>query len=138
VAGDADARVPLEPLRLLGALSAEQLAEHRRRAAIFAAPARYEPFGLAILEAARDGCALVLGDIPSLRELWEGAAVFVDPEDVAGLREQLRRLLAEPRTTAELGRRARRHSARYDLSGAAHAHWRLYQQLATSSRPVTA
>ncbi len=31
-------------------------------------PARYEPFGLSVLEAALSGCALVLGDIPSLRE----------------------------------------------------------------------
>ena len=34
-------------------------------------PARYEPFGLSILEAALSGCALVLGDLPSLRELWD-------------------------------------------------------------------
>ena len=36
------------------------------QAAIFVAPARYEPFGLAALEAALAGCALVLGDIPTL------------------------------------------------------------------------
>ena len=41
------------------------------------APARYEPFGLGILEAATQGCALVLGDLPSLVELWKGAARFV-------------------------------------------------------------
>src|SRR5207244_2094865 len=63
-----------------------------RRAAIFAAPARYEPFGLGILEAAASGCALVLGDIPSLRENWEGAAVFVPPGDAAGWRTALRDL----------------------------------------------
>ena len=26
-------------------------------------------------------CALVLGDIPTLRELWDGAALFVPPDD---------------------------------------------------------
>jgi glycosyltransferase involved in cell wall biosynthesis len=46
-------------------------------AAVFAAPARYEPFGLAVLEAAASGCALVLGDVPTLRELWDGTARFV-------------------------------------------------------------
>ena len=41
--------------------------------------ARYEPFGLAVLEAAQAGCALVLSDIPTFRELWDGAAMFVPP-----------------------------------------------------------
>ena len=49
------------------------------RATVFVSLARYEPFGLAVLEAARAGCALVLSDIPTFRELWDGAAIFVDP-----------------------------------------------------------
>jgi glycogen(starch) synthase len=44
-------------------------------------PARYEPFGLSVLEAALSGCALVLGDIASLREVWGGAACYVRPGD---------------------------------------------------------
>ncbi len=71
-------------VRLLGRLSAVEMARRLDRASIFVAPARYEPFGLAILEAAAAGCALVLGDIPSLRENWDGAAVFVDPEESTG------------------------------------------------------
>ena len=51
------------------------------RAGIYALPAVYEPFGLSVLEAALSGCALVLGDIPSLREIWGDAALFVPPSD---------------------------------------------------------
>ena len=47
------------------------------RCPIFVSAARYEPFGLAVLEAAQAGCALVLSDIPTFRELWDGAALFV-------------------------------------------------------------
>ena len=36
------------------------------------------------LEAALCGCALVLGDIPSLREVWGDAALFVAPDDHDG------------------------------------------------------
>ena len=60
----------------LGRLAAPSCTRRMAEAAIFAAPARYEPFGLAILEAAASGCALVLGDIPTLRELWDGAAML--------------------------------------------------------------
>src|SRR5436853_1211639 len=62
--------------RTLGFLSRNEVARWMAAASIYCAPARYEPFGLSILEAGLSGCALVLGDIPSLRELWEGAAVF--------------------------------------------------------------
>ena len=49
--------------RPLGVLAPAELRRKLERAAIFAAPALYEPFGLGILEAAAAGCALVLGDI---------------------------------------------------------------------------
>ena len=77
--------------RPLGLLSAEALSCFYHRAALFALPARYDPFDLSVLEAALAGCALVLGDTPSLREQWEGAALFVDPDDP----ELLRRILSE-------------------------------------------
>lgn len=69
------------PATFLGRLPEEELARWLSRAAIFAHPARYEPFGLAVLEAALSGCALVLGELESLRERWDGAAEFVPPWD---------------------------------------------------------
>jgi glycosyltransferase involved in cell wall biosynthesis len=80
------------------------------RAAIFALPAKYEPFGLSVLEAALAGCALVLGDIPSLREHWEGVAVFVPPDDEELLRLALASLLEDARLRQALGMRARRRA----------------------------
>ena len=87
VAGDTrhpDGRAVAAPWtsRMLGrAADRRDLAGWLRAAAIYALPARYEPFGLVRLEAALSGCALVLGDIPSLREVWGDAALFVAPDD---------------------------------------------------------
>jgi len=75
--------VTLPNVHLLGRLPA--IVPLLARAAIYAMPARYEPFGLSVLEAALSGCALVLGDIASLRENWEGAALFVPPDDADAL-----------------------------------------------------
>ena len=85
-------RKPLDRVHTLGRLSETALAGYYSRAAIYCSPARYEPFGLSILEAALSGCALVLADIPSLRENWNDAAVFVAPDDAEGLAAQLRKL----------------------------------------------
>lgn len=100
-------------VRLLGRLSTDQLAPWYASAAIYALPARYEPFGLSALEAAQAGCALVLGDIDSLRELWDDAAVFVEPGDARALERALQRLIAEPALRREYARRARLRATRY-------------------------
>jgi glycosyltransferase involved in cell wall biosynthesis len=80
-------------LNPLGELGSVELNAHMSRAAIYAAPARYEPFGLSILEAALCGCALVLGDIPSLREVWGDAAIYVPANDSGALAAELKTLI---------------------------------------------
>jgi glycogen(starch) synthase len=82
--------------RLLGRLSQRALAAWLGRSSIYVLPARYEPFGLSVLEAALAGCALVLGDIPSLRELWRNRAVFVPPGDPDALEDAVVRLIEDP------------------------------------------
>jgi glycogen(starch) synthase len=125
VAGDTG-RVSPRNVRATGRLEAGELAGLRRRAAIFAAPARYEPFGLAALEAARSGCALVLGDIPSLREVWGDAAAYVDPSDPEGLHWCLAELIEAPERRDFLARRALRRSRRYGVAEMGRAYARLY------------
>jgi glycosyltransferase involved in cell wall biosynthesis len=129
VAGDLGAGNPPVDAEAVGVLDAAELGELRRAAAIYAAPAVYEPFGLGILEAAGDGCALVLGDIPSLRELWDEAALFVDPRDAGALREALEALIADGPWRMELAGRARRRAARYSIERTAASYRRLYERL---------
>jgi glycosyltransferase involved in cell wall biosynthesis len=108
VCGDPPAERPRHA-QLLGRLAAGELAERLARATVFAAPARYEPFGLAALEAAHAGCALVLGDLPSLREVWGDAALYVDPDDDEALAAAIRVAISDP----SLGAAARARAARY-------------------------
>lgn len=75
--------------RVVGPLPAADLRRVMQRAAIAAVPSLYEPFGLVALEAALSGCALVLSDIPVFRELWDEAALFVDPDDPAEFAEAI-------------------------------------------------
>jgi glycosyltransferase involved in cell wall biosynthesis len=73
-----------------------QLSQLFARAGIYAATSRYEPFGLAPVEAALSRCAVVASDIPPFRELWEGAAVFFRSDDAADLRAKLEQLVINP------------------------------------------
>lgn len=97
----------------VGFASPGELSRLMARASLFALPARYEPFGLSALEAALHGCALVLGDIPSLREVWSDAAVFVRPDDDDALVAALERLTRAPAHLAAMAERAAERASRY-------------------------
>ncbi len=124
----------LPGLELVGPKSGLELAELYGRAAIYAAPALYEPFGLAILEAAAAGAVLVLGDIPSLREIWGNAARYIHPRDVAGWAGALRQLAGDPGARAELSRRARERARLYTADRMASQYMTLYTELVSSGR----
>jgi glycogen synthase len=100
---------------------------------IFVAPARYEPFGLAILEAAAAGCALVLGDIPSLRENWGGAAVFVDLEDRSALKSAINDLIANPGGRGRVATVVQCRAREFTLLRMARAYAALYREMAPTS-----
>jgi glycogen(starch) synthase len=121
-------------LRLLGALSPQELARWYACAAIYALPARYEPFGLTALEAALSGCALLLGDIPSLREIWGDAAWYVAPDDHERLRERLSELISSAAARTELASRAAAVAARLSAESMALGYHRLYRKL--TGQPV--
>jgi glycogen(starch) synthase len=118
-----------QTLCCLGALAARDLAVWLQRAAIFAHPARYEPFGLAVLEAAQAGCALVLADLPGLRELWLDAALYVDPNDAGALHAALRELIEDPSQRALLGSAARERARAFVPDRMADEYHTLYRNL---------
>jgi glycogen synthase len=118
--------------RLLGRLGAAELDGWLARAALFAAPARYEPFGLAALEAGLAGCALVLGDLPSLREVWGEAALYADPYDDEALVAALRRPIADAALRARLAAAAAMRGAGFTAERMADRYLELYERLTVS------
>jgi glycosyltransferase involved in cell wall biosynthesis len=113
----------------LGQLSRHALAEHMAMAEIFAAPARYEPFGLSVLEAAHSQCALVLGRVPSLLENWSDAASFVDPEDPAELRQAIFGLIVDAQKRHQLARAAQLRARSFGADAMAMEYQRSYREL---------
>lgn len=118
----------------LGQLSEASLAQWMSAAAIYALPALYEPFGLSVLEAALSGCALVLGDIDSLREHWDGAAVFADPRDDQAWVHHLTLLARSPGRRERLGSAARAAAARFTPELTAAHYLRAYSLAMQSTR----
>lgn len=124
-------------LDCLGRLDDAVVAGWLAQRPIYVSTALYEPFGLAVLEAAQAGCALVLAAIPSFRELWDGCALFVPPRDAAAVAEAIA-FLASPagrQRRRDLGHAARRRAQRYSVEAMVAGIAGIYDSL-LSAQPV--
>jgi glycosyltransferase involved in cell wall biosynthesis len=119
--------IALHDARAVGLLDRDALRRHVASAAIYAAPALYEPFGLGILEAAAAGCALLLGDIPSLRENWHAAAILLPPGEPAHWRDAVLRLIDDGDERERLGKAAQAQARRFTLARMADRYRALYR-----------
>ena len=129
VEGPNGAKIEIDQLISLGELSDARVAGILAARPVFASAALYEPFGLSVLEAAQAGCALVLSDIPTHRELWDGAATFVPPRDHAAFADAINRLLRNGHERKRAGEKARSHSRRYSSAQMARGMTQLYASL---------
>ena len=95
----ADVKVATEQttVAIRGPQTDAQLRALYSRSAIYAATSRYDPLGMAALEAAFSRCAIVANDIPSYREIWGDAALYFRRNDAASLADNIR-LMNEDRT----------------------------------------
>jgi glycosyltransferase involved in cell wall biosynthesis len=108
-----------------------QITQTLARAGIYAATSQYEPFGLAPVEAALSRCAIVASDIPTFRELWEGAAIFFRNNDPESLSEALERVQRDHALRLSHGNMALRHARRhFTAEGMVAGYKHLYSKLA--------
>ena len=120
----------------LGQQNAAELRELYSRTAIYVATSCYEPFGLAPLEAALSGCALVLSDLPTLREIWDGAALFYPARDARALERTLRELADNPLQIEDVAARAlARARSRYTAKDMVQHHEAIYSSLVQVAAP---
>ncbi len=121
----------------LGRLAWPDVTSRMSESAIYALPAKYEPFGLSALEAAQRGCALVLGDIASLRELWDGAAAFVPPGDRRALQATVNGLCDDEARRDHLAGAGRRRSARYSDATMVDRYLALYETVSQAPEAIS-
>lgn len=139
LAGPNGAKVLFDNIHCLGTLGEEELGRWLSARPVFVSAALHEPFGMAVLEAASAGCALILSDIPTYRELWEEVAIFIDPRDEDGFARAIGNLVGDDFERAVLGRAARERAARYTPDAMAAQMANLYRGLLPAVRgPVLA
>ena len=123
-------------LHLTGPLAEEQLLQLLRRSSIYLATSIYEPFGLASLEAALCGCAVVANDIASHHEVWGEAALYF--KGSAELTHLLHTLQKSPELLQASQQRSYRRALELNALRMTNAYIALYENVLSSSRVSSA
>jgi glycosyltransferase involved in cell wall biosynthesis len=131
-----DCNTTASNLTYLGKLREADVAAQLATASVYVLPAKYEPFGLSVLEAALSGCALVLGNISSLKELWKDSAIYVDTNDARALAETVNHLMQNDSLRERYAHKALKQAATYTTTAMATAYLQLYHQLVTQENVV--
>ena len=118
-----------ERVRFLGRLSDSDLRRQYQAAQCIIFPSLMEGFGLPLLEAQINGCAVICSEIPAFREVAAEAAAFFDPR----LAERLAVAVAgvsEPETRRRLVEAGYDNVRRFSWDRAADETLRVYEEVA--------
>lgn len=133
IAGNADIsdtmRIPGN-VHFIGHKSPDEISNWLSRASVYLLPVLYEPFGYTFLEAAFSGCAIVTGDIESMREIWADTVIFADTANSSRLAHTVNTLMKRKGLRQQLAERSRdRALTRYTSQRMADEYHKLYKSL---------
>ncbi|MBA3471584.1 MAG: glycosyltransferase family 4 protein [Herpetosiphonaceae bacterium] len=121
-----------DSVQFLGYVPGEDLPLWYNAATFFVYPSRYEGFGIPPLEAMASGTPVLTTNATSIPEVVGAAAIQVDPDDVDGMAEQLRRMARDPALRADLRERGLRRAADFSWATLAQNTLEVYRQVAGS------
>ncbi len=137
-AGDSTGETPTSSwsssIQLLGSLTEKELTQLFYESAIYICASKYEPFGLAPIEAALCGCAVLANDIPSLREVWGNAALYF--HDAQSLTDLLERLSQDSDFLKKAQEKSHRHARTFSQKKMTLSYLDVYRSAISQALPT--
>ena len=112
-----------------GALSNEELPEVYQSAEVFCLPTQKETFCIVLAEAMASGLPIVSSDLPSIKEVTDGASVLVERKNIQELAEAIGRLLISKKLRKKLIRKALLRSKEFDKRKVLKDYLRFYEKI---------
>jgi glycogen(starch) synthase len=129
---DHTAPLKIQNVQLLGTLSQSEVKRYLAESYIYVLPAKYEPFGLSVLEAALSGCLLLLSDMPVFKELWLDTALYFNPNKPEELDALISKVVEHPEAYDSLVQRAQARARFFSVQAMVDKYLNLYQSLVPS------
>ena len=118
-----------EKVKACGQVTAERLYMLMSRAAVYALPALYEPFGYSYLEAASRGCALVGFSLSTLQEIWGDSMKYTQQRDARVLAHDITQLLEDKAALLGMQKLAKERSMLYPAHAMASSYMKIYNNI---------
>lgn len=115
-------------VRFTGFVQGQTLTDLYHSARVFVFPSIQENFPVVLMEAMSAGCAVITTTASGCAEVVGGAAIKVEPKDVAGLNEAVGRLIADRGEVERLAGLSRERASRLSSESVAKRHVRLYRR----------
>jgi glycosyltransferase involved in cell wall biosynthesis len=116
----------------LQSIAADDIVTLLQGATALIQPSVYEGFGLPVLEAMACGCPVVASDIAPFREITEGAALLVPPNDSTTLAAALRDIVNSPDLRASLRERGLAQAKKFSWDRCARETLEVYHEAAAT------
>lgn len=137
IAGASDKEISCPAnVTFLGQISRVEVFGWLNISSLYVLPVKYEPFGLSFLESAARKCALVGGNIPTLRELWKESMSYVDTEDPQGLAHICNLLLKNNRYCESMANEAYQNAQIFTLANQKEEYLNLYNNVRQRSHTL--
>jgi glycosyltransferase involved in cell wall biosynthesis len=102
-----------------GFVSDSELSILYKKCEFFIYPSLYEGFGIPPLEAMKNGCAVVVSEIPSLKEVCSTAVLYIDPYDIDSIKTGILKIINDSVLKDDLKSKGAKRSEyfKWDVSG---------------------
>lgn len=110
-----------------GRATDEELSFLYKNALVYVQPSLMEGFGLTVLEAMKNKCLVIASDIPSLREVTKGEALFFNPRSEKELSKQLGLVIKGESGFEDIIEKAYEHSLEFSWKKMAEETLRIYE-----------
>lgn len=113
----------------IGFVETEDLVDLYNMAQAFIMPSFYEGFGLPALEAMQSGCPVITSNRGSLEEICQGAAYFVDPNNVDSIKKGIDEVMKSPKLREKLSKKGLKQAKKFTWKKTANETLEVYKSI---------
>ena len=107
----------------------KKLANFYKYASVFVYPSKYEGFGIPPLEAMAMGCPVIASNISSIPEVISDAGLYIDPESLKDMKEQLTLMLTNNKVRVDCINQGLIQQKKFSWQKCADEHLEFYKEI---------